>query len=158
VPLLCVGRMFREGCEFTAGRYRDERMMMCDVKESNHIDPLPAPPLQTLLFPSLSCPIPSPVSHLSVSMALNSVLNIVIWAGVRENATASSISFLNRESRMKRPREFIWGEKRGFEIQIKREELISSSVRWHSYYCVLLLLYPSQFTYQFMCDNVCHHI
>lgn len=41
-------------------------------------------------------------------MALNSALRMVIWAGVREKATASNISFLKRDSRMNRPKEFIW--------------------------------------------------
>ena len=34
---------------------------------------------------------------------------------MRENATASSISFLNRESRIKRPKEFIYGQNHGFK-------------------------------------------
>ena len=59
--------------------------------------------------------------YLSVSIALNSALNIVIWAGVRLNATASNISFLNRESRINLPRELICKQERRGERGIEKE-------------------------------------
>lgn len=61
------------------------------------------------------------LTDLSVSIALNSALRMVIWAGVREKATASNISFLKRDSRINRPKEFIWGCAREGRRESERE-------------------------------------